>query len=109
MQGWGQVFNQVALMILLVIFNDGPDRTAPPYSEKTVQLTYRVSFGIIAILHAWLVYHRLYKIKDADAEVRKAKKRQNTSGYDMQSLKLINGHYWHRLVATAGGWFFNDL
>lgn len=109
MQGWGQVANQTTLMILLVIFNQNDDRTAPPYSLKTVQLTYRVSFGLITILHAWLAYHRFYHIKDADTEVQKAKKRQNTSGYDVQSLKLIGGHYWHRLVATAGGWFFNDL
>ena len=109
MQGWGQVFNQVVLIVLLVIFNGNADRTAPPYTPKLAQLTFRVSFGIIAILHAWLAYHRFWHIKDADVEVRAAKKRLNTSGYDMQSLKLLNGHYWHRLIATAGGWFFNDL
>lgn len=36
------------------------DRTAPPYLLKIVFLTYGVSFGLIAILHAWLAYHRCY-------------------------------------------------
>jgi hypothetical protein len=27
----------------------------------------------------------------------------------MHSLKLLNSHYWGRLVATAGAWFANDV
>ena len=46
---------------------------------------------------------------DADKQVAHAKKRLNTSGYDAQSLNLVFGHYWHRLLATAGAWFCNDL
>lgn len=109
MQGWGQVFNQAVLMICLVIFHDGPNRTEPPYSVKTAQLTYRVSFGFIAILHAWLAYRRYYHIHDANVQLDKAKKRLNTSGYDVASLRLLCGHYWHRLLATAGGWFATDF
>lgn len=109
MQGWGQVANQVVLLILMVIFHDGPNRTAPPYTEKTGQLVYRVSFGFIAILHAWLAYYRFWRISDADEALRSHKKKLNTSGYDVASLKLIGGHYWHRLAATSGGWFMNDF
>lgn len=123
MQGWGQgtfspllaspltllaVFNQVVLMILLVAFNGG---TEPPYSVKTAQLTYRVSFGIIAVLHAWLVWYRVFKVKYADAALQQTKKKQNTSGYDVHSLKLIGGHYWHRVrssfVTIASFWQLN--
>ncbi|KAL8280948.1 hypothetical protein RQP46_006627 [Phenoliferia psychrophenolica] len=107
MQGWGQVFNQVVLIILLVIFHHG--KTTPPFSEGVAQYTYRVSFGLIAILHLWLLYFRVYHVKDADAKVQQSKKRTNTSGYDAQSLNLVFGHYWHRLLATAGGWFCNDF
>lgn len=109
MQGWGQVANQCILLILMVIFHDGPDRVSPPYSEKVGQLVYRVSFGFIAILHAWLAYYRYWRITDADNEVRAQKKKLNTSGYDIASLKLIGGHYWHRLTATSGAWFMNDF
>lgn len=112
MQGWGQVFNQGVLMLLLVIFNHGYAGYVPGtkvYSEKTAQLTFRVSFGLIAILHAWLAYHRFYHIHDANAVVQANKKRLNTSGYDVASLKLVFGHYWHRLAATAGGWFCADF
>lgn len=31
----------------------------PTYSELAAQLTFRVSFGFIAILHAWLIYYRV--------------------------------------------------
>ncbi|KAK4055359.1 hypothetical protein OIO90_003197 [Microbotryomycetes sp. JL221] len=109
MQGWGQVFNQAVLMICMVIFHDGPNRTEPPYTEKVAQLTYRVSFAVIAVLHAWLAYRRYYHIHDANMDLDKAKKRQNTSGYDLISLRLLCGHYWHRLLATAGGWFATDF
>jgi len=51
----------------------------------------------------------VYHIKDADTTVRQAKKRLNTSGYDVKSLRLIRNHYWHRLMATAIGWFANDF
>jgi MFS family permease len=61
MQGWGQVFNQVVLLILLLIFNSG--KSEPPYAVYVGQGTYRVSFAIIAILHIWLVYYRVFKVK----------------------------------------------
>ncbi|TNY17701.1 major facilitator superfamily domain-containing protein [Rhodotorula diobovata] len=107
MQGWGQVFNQCSLLILLMIFHSGD--TQPPFSARTAQATYRVQFGLAVLVHLWLFYHRLYKVHDADVQLRAAKRKQNTSGYDMQSLRLLNAHYWGRLVATAGAWFANDV
>lgn len=56
-----QVFNQVVLIILLIIFNSG--HSHPPYTTLVAQYVYRVSFGLIAILHLWLIYYRVYKIK----------------------------------------------
>lgn len=48
MQGWGQIFNQGVLLLLLIIFNNG--RTDPPYTPRTAQLVYRISFGLIAVV-----------------------------------------------------------
>ncbi|KAI5475472.1 MFS phosphate transporter, partial [Pseudohyphozyma bogoriensis] len=107
MQGWGQVMNQVVLMICLLIFASGDQKG--PFTPLAVQLTFRVSFGVIAILHLWLVYYRIYHINDADKVVTDAKKKAKATGYDVQSLHLVMGHYWHRLVATAFGWFANDF
>ncbi|GAA5975570.1 hypothetical protein JCM11641_003537 [Rhodosporidiobolus odoratus] len=107
MQGWGQVFNQCILLILLMIFHSG--KTTPPFSPRTAQATFRVQFGLAVLVHIWLLYHRIYKVKDADKQLQVAKRKQNTSGYDMHSLKLLQSHYWGRLVATAGGWFANDV
>lgn len=57
MQGWGQVFNQVVLILCLIIFNSGSSQG--PYTPFLAQYTYRVSFGLIAILHLWLIYYRV--------------------------------------------------
>lgn len=100
MQGWGQVFNQCILLISLMIFHSGD--TTPPFSPRSAQATYRVQFGLAVIVHLWLFYHRLYKVNDADTQIQAAKRKQNTSGYDIHSLRLLNSHYWGRLVATAG-------
>ncbi|GAA6061809.1 hypothetical protein JCM10212_004865 [Sporobolomyces blumeae] len=107
MQGWGQVFNQAILLICLMIFHSG--NTEPPFSPRSAQATYRVQFGVAVLIHIWLLYYRIYHVKDADKQLRAAKGRQNVSGYDTQSLRLLNSHYWHRLLATAGGWFANDV
>ncbi|GAA5995758.1 uncharacterized protein JCM10292_004728 [Rhodotorula paludigena] len=107
MQGWGQVFNQCILLISLMIFHSGD--TTPPFSPRSAQATYRVQFGLAVIVHLWLFYHRLYKVNDADTQIQAAKRKQNTSGYDIHSLRLLNSHYWGRLVATAGAWFANDV
>ncbi|GAA5907779.1 hypothetical protein JCM6882_004554, partial [Rhodosporidiobolus microsporus] len=51
----------------------------------------------------------VYKVKDADKQLRLAKRKQNVSGYDTHSLKLLMSHYGGRLAATAGSWFAADV
>jgi MFS family permease len=106
MQGWGQLFNQVILIVCLLAFHS---QGGPPYKETSTQWTYRVSFLAILPFTLYLVYYRIYKVKYADAALVTSKKKLNTSGYDMASLKLTLRHYWPRLIATAGGWFANDF
>lgn len=53
MQGWGQFFNQVILIVLLLVFHAG--KGGPPYSERVAQWTFRVSFAIPAVGTLWLV------------------------------------------------------
>ncbi|KAI1114383.1 major facilitator superfamily domain-containing protein [Nemania sp. NC0429] len=108
MQGWGQFFNQVALTILLVIFNRGTGGE-PPYSEFAAQYTFRISFALPAIGTLWLVYYRTFKMKSASKHLEKAKKKANVTGYDVKSLKVTFAHFGGRLFATASGWFFNDV
>ena len=106
MQGWGQLANQAVLIIGLLIFHGS---LSAPYSTTSTQWTFRVQFGIIAVFTLYLAYIRYYRMKYQDAALKNAKKRLNTSGYDVKSLKLSLSHYWHRLVCTAGGWFANDF
>lgn len=106
MQGWGQFFNQVILIILLLIFHGSGN---PPYTELSAQWTYRVSFAIPAVGTLWLVYYRAYKMPLASKQLNIAKKKAHITGYDVQSLKLTFTHFGSRLFATCGAWFMNDV
>lgn len=107
MQGWGQFFNQVVLIVLLLIFNRG--NGGPPYSQTGAQYTFRLSFAFPAVGTLWLVYYRVYKMKSAGKQLEKAKKKSNVTGYDSKSLKMTFTHFGGRVFATAGGWFANDV
>ncbi|WFD25839.1 hypothetical protein MNAN1_000806 [Malassezia nana] len=107
MQGWGQFFNQVILILLVLIFNN---TLKTPIKPTATQYSFRLSFGIIAAVTLYLAYYRYYKLSyHSDDALRDAKTRLNTSGYDAKSLKLAMHHYWHRLLATTIGWFCNDF
>lgn len=107
MQGWGQFFNQVLLIILLLCFHHGSGN--PSYSTVSAQWTYRVSFAIPAVGTLWLVYYRAYHMKAASKQLQNAKKKASVTGYDVESLRLTFKHFGFRLVATAGAWFANDV
>ncbi|PWN50905.1 MFS general substrate transporter [Violaceomyces palustris] len=106
MQGWGQLFNQGILLVGLLAFHGSLN---PPYSKTSTQWTFRVQFGVISFVTLYLAYIRYYKMKYSDEALRQAKQRLHTSGYDLKSLNLAGGHYWHRIVGTAGAWFCNDF
>ncbi|KAJ6011597.1 hypothetical protein N7451_003009 [Penicillium sp. IBT 35674x] len=106
MQGWGQFFNQAILILLLLIFNGGH---STGFSTTTTQWTYRVSFAIPAAGTLWLVYYRAYHMRAASKQLEAQKKKASVTGYDTQSLKLTLQYFTPRLIATAGGWFANDV
>ncbi|KAK4240332.1 major facilitator superfamily domain-containing protein [Achaetomium macrosporum] len=107
MQGWGQLINQAMLIILLLIFHHGDGN--PPYGTTAVQWIWRVSFAIPAVGTLWLVYYRAYKMPHASRQLAAAKKRNNVTGYDVDSLRLTCTFFGGRLLATAGTWFCNDV
>ncbi|KAJ5684239.1 uncharacterized protein N7477_000584 [Penicillium maclennaniae] len=107
MQGWGQFANQVILILLLLIFHHGSGN--PPYSTVATQWTYRISFAIPAVGTLWLVYYRAYHMKAASKQLEAQKKKASVTGYDKESLALVFKHFTPRLLATAGGWFANDV
>jgi hypothetical protein len=107
MQGWGQFVNQVLLIVLMFIFNRGYGD--PPYSETAAQWVFRLSFAIPCLGTLWLVYFRTFKMKAAGKQLAQAKKKANVTGYDVKSMKMTVSHFGGRLLATAGGWFCNDV
>ncbi|KAK4103040.1 MFS general substrate transporter [Parathielavia hyrcaniae] len=107
MQGWGQLVNQVILIVLVLILHHGDGN--PPYGTATVQWIWRLSFAIPAIGTLWLVYYRTYKMPHASRQLRAVKEKSNVTGYDVESLRLACTHFSGRLLATAGTWFCNDV
>lgn len=107
MQGWGQFINQALLIVLLLCFHHGSGN--PPYSTVAAQWTYRVSFAIPAVGTLWLVYYRAYHMKAASRQLNAAKRKNRVTGYDYESLRLTFKHFGFRVLATAGGWFANDV
>lgn len=105
MQGWGQLVNQAFLLVSLVAFNG----TQAPYSEKSAQYTFRLSFAFIALITLWLLYHRVHQMQSADHALLLSKKRSSVTGYDKRSVQLLGKFYWHRLIGTAGCWFATDF
>ena len=107
MQGWGQFFNQVILLILLLVFHSGSAN--PPYSKLAAQWTYRISFAIPAVGTLWLVYFRVYKMRSASKQLQVAKAKGSVTGYDTESLRITVRYFGGRLLATAGTWYMNDV
>ena len=48
-------------------------------------------------------------MRAASKQLNAAKKKSKVTGYDTQSLKLTFTYFGPRLLATAGGWFANDI
>ena len=131
--GWGQLFNQAILIILLLIFTGGGNA---PYGTVAAQWTFRVSFGIMAAMTLWLgmcslthpayvslknidvrniadrvAYFRYYRKVYSSAALKRSKRnaRVNQSGYDIHSLKLVCSHFGGRVIGSTMGWLFNDF
>ncbi|KAL1410305.1 hypothetical protein Q8F55_004311 [Vanrija albida] len=108
MQGWGQLLNQGLLIIMLLIFHGG---STPPYSKKTGQWVFRLSFAFMIPFTLWMAYHRYYKQVYSSTALARSKKnaRVNQSGYDMASLKLVSTHFGGRLFGTCMNWLLADF
>lgn len=106
MQGWGQFANQIALIIIMLIFNHSIN---PGYGKTAAQATFRISFAIATICLLYFLYLRIYKLRSVDQSLKASRKQGNVTGYDVTSLKMVSNHYWHRLLATSLCWFCNDF
>ncbi|KIW26445.1 uncharacterized protein PV07_09539 [Cladophialophora immunda] len=106
MQGWGQLGNQLVLILVMLIFNHSLN---PGYGKTAAQATFRISFGIAGLCLLYFLYLRVYKLKGVDQSLKASRKKGEVTGYDVTSLKLTMNHYWHRLLATSLCWFCNDF
>ena len=48
-------------------------------------------------------------MKSASKQLALMKKKAKVTGYDVQSLKMTFTYFGPRLIATAGGWYCNDI
>ncbi|CAN6631978.1 hypothetical protein TRVA0_013S01728 [Trichomonascus vanleenenianus] len=107
MQGWGQLINQVVLILLLLIFHHGSGN--PPYSTVATQWTFRVAFAFPALGTLWILYHRIWKMPPQSKELEEAKKKNKVKGYDWVGLRMALRSFGPRLLATAGTWFASNV
>ena len=76
LQGWGQFLNLAVLMLLLLIFNSSGN---PPYSRGAAGATWRVSFALLIPLVLYVIYYRIYILKELQV-LAKAKKKAGVEG-----------------------------
>ena len=48
-------------------------------------------------------------MKAASKQLNATKKKNRVTGYDTESLRLTIKYFGPRLIATAGGWYCNDI
>jgi hypothetical protein len=77
MQGWGQITNQLVLILLLLAFS-GPE---PPYGAFAAQWVFRLQFGFIAVSTLYLRYYKMQYPEDN--VLRDSKERLNISGREV--------------------------
>lgn len=102
MQGWGQLLNQLALIVLTLIFNKS---LRPPYSEFATQAVFRITFAFACIALVYFLYIRIFHLKGIDTSKEGG---LNQAEYSA-TIKLLLEHYWHRLLATSICWFCSDF
>lgn len=102
MQGWGQLLNQLSLIVLMLIFNKS---LHPPYSELVTQAVFRITFAFACVALVYFLYLRIFHLKGIDKKEDGASDKSKYS----KTIKLLLGHYWHRLLATSLCWFCSDF
>jgi hypothetical protein len=71
MQGWGQIFNQLVLILLLLAFS-GPN---PPYGGFAAQWVFRLQFAFVMIATLFLAYVRYYHVQYPEDDISRARKK----------------------------------
>ncbi|KAK9807684.1 hypothetical protein WJX72_006095 [[Myrmecia] bisecta] len=109
MQAWGNLLNVAVLLIFLAALG----QSHPPYDNTALEITWRMSYGLGLIPISYMLYHRIFVLKESavwQAE-RKAKAAQHgtNSKRDWRAMRYLVTHYWHRLLGTALGWFAWDF
>lgn len=106
-QGLGNFVNVAVLLILMVCFDTyHPINHKKPvsYHAKRLEGVWRVSFALGSIPLLFMIYYRVFRLRESAVWVKRTG--ANSRAADMG---LLFKWYWHRLVATAGGWFLWDF
>lgn len=106
MQGWGNLFNTMVLIILMAAF----DQYGPDYSDHRLNLVWRLSYGIGLIPIFFMLLWRIFKLQESKVWIRKRSSlKMMESGSSLKRNMLLLRHYWHRVGGTALAWFVWDF
>lgn len=123
MQGIAAVVNSAVILILLAAFgqtgrtrssgsssnsnnNNNSSSTSSAdnngYNNHYLDIIWRLQYAVTIIPLTFLIWYRYKHVQDSAAwKLTKARADGNRG--------VFFRYYWHRLVGTAGGWFFWDL
>ena len=112
MQGLGNLVNTLIILILMACFG----QKSYPYNEKSLEIVWRLSYGLGLLPLAFLLYWRIVAVKESTVwqSKREAVKTIGPKPKYMvedlpfqfpRSYDLLIQHYWHRNLGTAVSWF----
>ena len=67
---------------------------------------WRTSFGLGMIPLLFMLYYRIFRLKESAVWKSSQLNRTRSRGAD---FSLLCYHFWHRLLATGGTWFLWDF
>jgi MFS family permease len=103
MQGWGNWVNTLLIMLMLL----GQSCTGAACSSGSLELIWRLQYGIGAVFLLVLMIGRFVYLKES--EMWKANRERKLAaeaegGAQTKVKRLAARYYWHRMIGTGLGW-----
>lgn len=108
MQGWGNWFNTMILVVLLAAFGE----TKAPYNTKQLGDVWRISYGIGLIPIIIMLVWRVFFLRESAVWVGKRRALRASgadTGVNWTKTWMLIKLYWHRQLGTALSWFVWDF
>ncbi|KAK9821919.1 hypothetical protein WJX81_006266 [Elliptochloris bilobata] len=103
MQGWGNLVNTAVICALLALF--GQTGGAGGYQAGALAAVWRLSFAVGLVPLVGMLAYRIAYVKESEMWSRTDRPSEEV----WRERAALVTHFWHRLLGTAGAWFFWDV